>query len=127
MTKEVYEEILEDVMLPWAWSNLGQDYVFQQDNDPKHSSRLVKNWFRKRRVHLIKWPSQSPELNPIEHLWEELECRLRVKNAKNIDEKIDQLQQEWANMDQRVIDNLLNTMHHRCQAVINEKCLPTKY
>ncbi|VDL76240.1 unnamed protein product [Nippostrongylus brasiliensis] len=52
-------------------------------------------------IKILKWPSQSPDLNPIEHLWEELERRMK--------------------------DNLLDSMPRRCQSVIDAKGFATKY
>ncbi len=43
-----------------------ENYTFQQDNDPKHTSRLAKNYFEDKSIDLLPWPPQSPDLNPIE-------------------------------------------------------------
>uniref|UniRef100_A0A8R1E6X6 DNA2/NAM7 helicase-like C-terminal domain-containing protein n=1 Tax=Caenorhabditis japonica TaxID=281687 RepID=A0A8R1E6X6_CAEJA len=59
MNRYVYEEILENTMRSWARANLGQSWVFQQDNDPKHTSGHVANWFRRRGVDLLEWPSRE--------------------------------------------------------------------
>uniref|UniRef100_A0A8R1DYR3 Tc1-like transposase DDE domain-containing protein n=1 Tax=Caenorhabditis japonica TaxID=281687 RepID=A0A8R1DYR3_CAEJA len=57
--------------------------------------------------------SQSPDLNPIEHLWEELERRVFGIRARNADEKFSQLQTAWAQIQQSVLTNLIQSMPRR--------------
>uniref|UniRef100_A0A8R1DRG2 Uncharacterized protein n=1 Tax=Caenorhabditis japonica TaxID=281687 RepID=A0A8R1DRG2_CAEJA len=92
MDRYQYEDILENTMRPWALRNIGRAFVFQQDNDPKHTSLHVRSRFQRRRVDVLDWPSQSPDLNPIKHLWEELERQLAGVRASNADEKFAQLE-----------------------------------
>ena len=88
---------------------------------------MLQDWFKNRRVNVIEWPSQSPDLNPIEHLWEHVARRLEGKKAKNADEKFAQLQLEWNQISMSTIDALIDSMPRRCKAVIDANGFATKY
>ena len=48
------------------WIQVG--WSFQQDNDPKHMSKIIREWLASQSFQLLHWSTQSPDLNPIEHL-----------------------------------------------------------
>ena len=64
------------------------------DNDPKHTSGLVKDWLKQKIIQTLPWPSFSRDLNSMENLWDEIERRVKKHQPKNLEELELQLTQE---------------------------------
>ena len=73
------------------------------------------------------WPPQSPDLNPIENLWEIVNRRINREGVRNKDQLFEQIQKAWAAIPQSFIDHLIESMPRRCKAVIDNKGFATKY
>ena len=58
---------------------LGLKWVFQMDNDPRHTSKVVAKWLKDNKFKVLEWLSQSPVLKPIENLWAELKKHVRAR------------------------------------------------
>ncbi len=64
----------------WYASNFVEGpFLFQHDCSPVSKSRSIKTWLDEFGVEDLDWPSQSPDLNPIKHLWDEVEWKLRAR------------------------------------------------
>ena len=127
----LYCQILEeDFFGTLEYYNLDlNDVIFQQDNDPKHTARITKKWLEDNNVVVLEWPPQSPDLNPIEHIWGEVERRLRKADIfiKNKDILWEQLQQTWNNIEVNVCTKLIETMPRRINDVLKQKGGYTKW
>ena len=81
----------------------------------------------KNQLHLMSWPSQSPYLSPIEHLWEHLARSKGGLTAINEAEKIEQLRPKWEEIRPGVINKLLQSMPGRYETVIKAKGYAIRY
>jgi transposase len=131
MVKETYQGILEDELMQTI-DYYGMDpkkIIFQHDNDPKHKSKLVQNWLSEQEFDVLIWPAQSPDLNPIEHLWAWLKIRLNQyeRAPSGMIELWERVQEEWNNFGVNECRRLIETMPSRVEAVIASKGMWTDY
>ena len=75
---------------------LGCRWVFQMDNDPKHTSKVVAQWLKDNEFKVSKWSLQRPDLNSIENEWAELKKCVRARRPTNLSQLHKLCQEEWA-------------------------------
>ena len=130
VTAAAYQEILENRMLPSARDMFhDQDYIFQDDGAPCHRAKSVKNWLSANDVGTIgDWPGQSPDINPIENLWNVMKLMVRNQGPKNRTELIEAVIYSWNHVvEKKTLQQLCDSMPRRLRAVINAKGNATKY
>ena len=86
-------------------------------------------WFADRGISVVKWPPRSPDLNPIENLWNLLDLRLRRRPRLpgNVEELWKAMQEEWGEITQAQCENLVESLPRRYKAVVKAKGWETKY
>ena len=102
MRKERYLTILHS-NLPSVVNSIGYNkrkVVFQQDEHPKYTAKIVKTWLENQNFSVMKWPAQGPDMNPIENLLSILKRRMAKYNnpSSGVYELWERTQLEWYNI-----------------------------
>lgn len=95
------------------------NWVLQEDNDPKHRSRLCSSWKNENNITVLDWPSQSPDANPIENVWSLMKMKLRGKNISSIQQLTRALKRIWSELSLEYAEKLSESCTRRCQAIID--------
>ena len=128
MDKNVYLNILKINIKENAQKmGLENDFYFQQDNDPKHTAWVVRMWLLYNAPKMLVTPPQSPDINPIEHLWSYLEEKIRLHSITSRETLKAALMQEWDRIPKDYCQKLVKSMPKRLAAIKAANGYPTKY
>jgi hypothetical protein len=139
-TAATYVTALRDNLLPFINTmppDLKRDFIFQQDNAAIHTAKLVKAWFAEQAFKVMEWPPNSPDMNPIEHMWRVLKAALHKRypdtsTLRGGPEKVRQVLEErlqivWEEIKVEVLANLVESMIQRAAALYAVKGWYTPY
>lgn len=129
LTSQRYiEEVLQEHVVPFS-GFIGGNFLFMHDNARPHTAVVVRQYLQEVGIPVMEWPARSPDLNPIEHMWDELKRRVRSRNVApvNIQELQNAIKEEWDAIPQDFIKHLVESMENRCQAVIRARGGNTSY
>ena len=131
MDGELYSKILKGELMDTV-NYYGMDeesLIFQHDNDPKHKSKIAQSTLKKLGLKVLEWPSQSPDMNPIEHLWHYLDRKLRESNRRfsSKDELWEALQPILEEKHTEFCQKLISSMPRRVQDLKRAKGFSTRW
>ncbi|KAG2466809.1 TC1A transposase, partial [Polypterus senegalus] len=128
MNAAKYRDILDKNLLQSAKDlRLGPRFTLQQDNDPKYTAEIMKEWLHNNSVTVLEWPSQSHDLNPIEHLWRDLKMAVHQRLPSNLTELERICKEEWQRIPKSRCEKHVASFPRRLMAVLVQKGASTKY
>ncbi|GFX45291.1 transposable element Tcb2 transposase [Trichonephila clavipes] len=121
-----------EILLPYVRlfrGAMGLQFIFMDDNAPCHRTVAAEQLLESEDIERMDWPARSPDLNPIEHVWDFLGRRLAARTLPpvTIRELRLALQDEWAAMPQQLIDTLILSMGRRCETCLAVRGDPIPY
>ena len=128
---DLYCSILSsELMDTISWYKLDKSkIIFQHDRDPKHTAKKTKKWLEESGLTVLDWPAQSPDLNPIEHMWNALKRKLAgyERMPTGVLELWERVQKEWEQFDEEYCMRLIGSMPDRIAAVLKARGGYTTY
>ncbi|GFS71129.1 transposable element Tcb1 transposase [Trichonephila clavipes] len=125
---KLYIDILDNNLKESAKKlDLDGNFIFQLDNDPKHTARNVKMWCLFHCKQQLHTPPQSPDINVIENLWATLEIAVQKHQIRNKSHLKQVLQEEWDKISPDTTKKLVESVPRRLEDIIKAKEHATKY
>ena len=120
------DEILRPVAVPLVQQ---RNLILQQDNARQHVARVCQDFLANNNIAPLAWPPYSPDLTPIEHMWDELDRR--VGKRRNSPATLAQLRNglidEWNNIPMRTVNALVNSIQRRIRVATAARGGHTRY
>lgn len=115
---KIYKKALLPSVSTWFIKEK-KDWILQEDNDPKHRSRLCTEWKEQYNINQLDWLSQSPNANPIENVWAYIKNKLRGRQVFNIKQLSRKIRRIWRSLPHEYAVKLVESMPRRCQSIID--------
>jgi transposase len=117
-----YIDILQLKLLPFYLDYLNKHkikLIFQQDNAPIHTYYKTLDFLKSKNIEVMFWPANSPDLNPIENIWNLLKNKIGKIYVTNKSELIEAINKTVNEFEISIIDNLVDSMNNRIKELFN--------
>ncbi len=120
-----YRSIVADHVHPFMTTVYHLLMYFQQDNAACHKAQIISDWFLEHdnEFTLLKWPPQSPDLNPLEHLWDVVEREIHIMDVQptNLQQLCDAIMSIWTKISEEYFQHFVESMPQIMKAVLKAK------
>ena len=124
LNSELLCTIYKRTLLPSVRNFFGQDdnsWKLQEDNDPKHTSGKAQKWKYNNHINKISWPSQSPDLNPMENVWSVLKANVSDYEPSSGKELVIVIKKEWKESNIGFAKNLVASMKNHVSLLLSNE------
>ena len=126
MNGQKYIDLLKDKLK--LHMNVHNCNIFMQDGTPYHRSKIVSEFLKEKKIKVLNWPGNSPDLNPIENLWEVLKNKVADKQPSSAKHLKDAIKEVWiCELSSAYCRTLVESMPRRLEMVIKNNGGHTKY
>jgi transposase len=95
--------------------------TFMQDGTPCHTAKNTMTWFRSSHISVLEWPGNSPDINPIENMWEIMKHKVSAKNPSSLDELKRAIKEVWC---WKLAISCVTSCASQCQVALQRLYLP---
>ena len=127
VNSEKYIEIMNECLLETMSCLYPDGWTFQQDNASCHVSKKTKEWLAFMKIQVLDWPANSPDLSPIENLWQIVKNRLEIEEPRTIAEWTAKISEIWDEVSPDLLKTYLGSMSRRMELCIAAKGEHIKY
>lgn len=122
------ERVVRPHIIPYA-QRVDHNFILMQDNARAHTARLTQRALSEANISVLPWPAMSPDLNPIEHLWDQLKRSLKENYSEvhSQQELINALKLCWEQIPQENITHLIESVPNRLRECVRNRGGPTRY
>ncbi|GBO10061.1 Transposable element Tc3 transposase [Araneus ventricosus] len=115
-----YIETLENHLMPFSENIGGRNWEYQHDNAPSHTSSATKNCLNSKNVTVLEWPSMSPDLNPIENVWDFMSRKVYENGGQfySVNALKTSIESVWYNLELEILQTLIMSMAKRVYDVL---------